>query len=78
MAQEDVRLARGVELACRLAKTGKFEDAAAVAREMIAQGCADEARSLGGPGLSVVIDHVCSSGRERDAPAWRQHHVGRS
>jgi hypothetical protein len=53
--------------------SSKFEDAAAVAREMVALGYADEARSLDGPGISVVIDRVCSTGRERDAPTWHQH-----
>jgi hypothetical protein len=55
-----------------LAKTGKFEDVSAVAREMMALGYAEEARSPDGPGISM-IDHVFSTGRERDARAWHQH-----
>jgi hypothetical protein len=73
MVQQQDRLTRVVKLAYELAQTGKFEDVAAVERELVTLGYEEETSSLKSPGLRVVIDEVCATGRERDAPTWHQH-----
>jgi hypothetical protein len=72
MVQQD-RLRRVVKLAYELAQTGKFENVAAVESELVALGYAEETLLLQSPGLRVVIDEVCTTGRERDVPTWHQH-----
>ena len=73
MVQEQDRPPRVVKLAYELASTGKFEDYAAVERELVALGYGNETPSLERPGIRVVLDEACAAGRERDVPVWRQH-----
>jgi hypothetical protein len=73
MAQQQDRVARVIRLAYELAQTGKFDDATAVEQELVALGYNDEAPSLKSPGLRIVIDEVCATGRERDIAGWHTH-----
>jgi hypothetical protein len=64
---------RVVRLAYELAQTGKFDDYAAIERELVAAGDKNDVASLDRPGLRGALNEVCATGRERDADAWRRH-----
>jgi hypothetical protein len=72
MAQQD-RVARVIKLAYELAQTGKFDSIKAIERELVALGYEEETTSLNSPGLRIVIDEVCSTGRKPDEPRWHTH-----
>jgi hypothetical protein len=73
MVQQQDRLTRVIKLAYELAQTGKFEDVAAVERELVAVGYGQDIHSLERPGIRIVLDEVCATGRKRDAPTWHRH-----
>jgi hypothetical protein len=73
MAQQRDRVAQVIKLAYELAQTGKFDDATAVDQELVALGYNEEAPSLKSPGLRIVIDEVCATGRKRDVVDWHTH-----
>jgi hypothetical protein len=72
MAQQD-RVARVIKLAYELAQTGKFDSIKAIELELVALGYEEETASLKTPGLRIVIDEVCSTGRKQDEPRWHTH-----
>jgi hypothetical protein len=62
-----------VKLAYELAVTGRFEDVAALERELIAEGYDDVIHILEGASVRAALDEVCAAGREREAPRWHHH-----
>jgi hypothetical protein len=72
MAESD-RSTRVVKLAYELAQTGKFEDMAAIERELASVGLSEELRALDRPGIRAVINEACVTGREREEATWHSH-----
>ena len=70
---DDGRLTRVFKLAYELAQTGKFEDIAAIERELTSAGLAAELHSLEMPGIRAVLSDVCATGREREEATWHSH-----
>jgi hypothetical protein len=73
MAQQHDRLSRIIKLAYQLARTGRFEDIAAVERRIVALGYEEEAASLESPGVRVMIDEICATRRDSSGPGWHRH-----
>jgi hypothetical protein len=63
------RLAPVVHLACDLAQTGKFEDFAAIERELVAEGFAEGVRSMETPAVMDAITEICVASRNIGARA---------
>jgi hypothetical protein len=59
MVQIEDRLAYVAERAYALARTGIFEDSAAIEHEIAAEGFADEAHWLERPGVREALDEIC-------------------
>ncbi len=58
---DERRVTRVVKLAYELAQTGVFEDFAAIERELISLGYADEARSLEKPSIRDTLSEICAN-----------------
>jgi hypothetical protein len=63
MNQTEDRLVYVARHAYALARTGVFEDFAAVEREIAEEGFAEEARLLERPGVADALDEVCIANR---------------
>jgi hypothetical protein len=63
MTQTENRVTYVARRAYALARTGIFEDFAAVEREIQAEGFAKEARLLERQGVADVLDEVCITNR---------------
>jgi hypothetical protein len=70
---DERRVTRVVKLAYELAQTGVFEDFAAIERELVSLGYADEAHSLEKPSIRDTLSEICITGREREEPTWHSH-----
>lgn len=64
MTENEDRLAYVAERAYALARTGIFEDFAAIEREIIAEGFGDEVRWLERPALRDTLDEICIVNRQ--------------
>ena len=67
-------LAHVAKFAYKLAHSGKYEDFAAVERELIALGLADEVRSLDVPEIRSTLTMLCATARKREDEAASRRH----
>jgi hypothetical protein len=66
MHEQREPVGRAVRLALELAETGAFENITAIERELAAVGYPrGDIQSLERPGVRIIIDAVCSTGRRR-------------
>jgi hypothetical protein len=69
MVDRNSPLGRAIKLGYELAETGRFQDFAAIERELVAFGFEDEARLIVGS-VRQTIEQVCATGREREVLTW--------